>query len=102
MNYARRDGAAYDRADVLQTAAYALDLIVYLDKTPDGRRVVSEITQVLDYEPHDRQIITNDWFVPGPVRRRRAQPASPIPVDTLDLLLEHGYEPALHRDGGGW
>ena len=52
VNYARRDGASYDRADVLQTAAYALDLIVYLDKTPDGRRVVSEITQVLDYDPH--------------------------------------------------
>ena len=36
VNYARRDGASYDRTDVLQTAAYALDLIVYLDQTPTG------------------------------------------------------------------
>ena len=41
VNYARRDGASYDRADVLQTAAHALDLILYLDRTPDGRRVVA-------------------------------------------------------------
>jgi Flp pilus assembly CpaF family ATPase len=102
VNYARRGGAVFDRADVLQTAAFALDLIVYLDLTPDGRRVVSEITQVLDYEPTDRQIITNDWFVPGPDRAAVRNPRAPIPVATLDLLVEHGYEPALHRDGGGW
>ncbi len=102
MNYARRDGASYDRADVLQTAAYALDLIVYLDKTTDGRRVVSEITQVLDYEPNDRQVITNALFVPGPYGDAVRNPSAPIPVATLDLLLEHGYEPALHRDGNGW
>jgi pilus assembly protein CpaF len=102
VNYARRDGASYDRADVLQTAAYALDLILYLDRTPDGRRVVSEVTQVLDYEPHDRQVITNDWFVPGPYGDAVRNPRAPIPVDALDLLLEHGYEPTLHRDGGGW
>jgi Flp pilus assembly CpaF family ATPase len=102
VNYARRDGASFDRADVLQTAAFALDLIVYLDLTPDGRRVVSEITQVLDYEPTDRQVITNDWFVPGPDRAAVRNPRAPIPVAALDMLVEHGYEPALHRDGGGW
>ena len=101
VNYARRDGASFDRGDVLQTAAYALDLIVYLDKTPDGRRVVAEITQVLDYEPHDRQIITNDWFVPGPRGDTVPNPGAPIPVGLLDLLVEHGYEPALHRDPVG-
>ncbi len=102
VNYARRGGASFERADVLQTAAFALDLIVYLDLTPDGRRVVSEITQVLDYDPTDRQIITNDWFVPGPDRSAVRNSRAPIPVVTLDLLVEHGYEPSLHRDGGGW
>ena len=88
---------------MLQTAAYALDLIVYLDKTPDGRRVVSEITQVLDYDAASTgRSSPTTGSCPGPSRRRGAQPGAPIPVDTLDLLLEHGYEPALHRDGSGW
>jgi Flp pilus assembly CpaF family ATPase len=102
VNYARRDGASYDRTDVLQTAAYALDLVVYLDKTPDGRRVLAEVTQVLDYDPESRQIITNDWFVPGPYGDAVRNPSAPIPVDALDVLLDHGYEPSLHRDGGAW
>ena len=102
VNYARRGGASFDRSDVLQTAAYALDLIIYLDLTTDRRRVISEITQVLDFEPRDRQIITNDWFVPGPDRAAVRNPHAPIPVDILGLLMEHGYEPSLHRDGGAW
>ena len=99
VNYARRGGAVFDRMDILQTAAFALDLIVYLDLTPSRHRVVSEVTQVLDYDATSRQIITNEWFVPGPDKAAIRNPRSPIPVDMLDLLLEHGYEPDLHRDG---
>jgi pilus assembly protein CpaF len=102
VNYARRDGASYDRTDVLQTAAYALDLIVHLDLGADGRRVVAEITQVLDYDPDQRRVITNDWFVPGPDGDAVPNPRAPIPVDALDLLVEHGYEPSLHRDEVHW
>jgi Flp pilus assembly CpaF family ATPase len=97
VNYARRNGAAFDRGDVLQTAAFALDLIVYLDVTPDRRRVVSEITQVLDYDYTTRQVVTNDWFVPGPDRAAIRNPQCPIPVDILDRLAEHGYDPDLHE-----
>lgn len=97
VNYARRDGAAFDRADVLQTAAFALDLVVYLDLTPDKRRVVSEVTQVVDYDPVGRQIVTNDWFVPGPDKAAVRNPTCPIPVDMLDRLVEHGYDPELHE-----
>jgi Flp pilus assembly CpaF family ATPase len=100
VNYARRNGAAFDRGDVLQTAAFALDLIVYLDLTPGKRRVVSEITQVLDYDSSSRQIITNDWFVPGPDKAAIRNPNCPIPVEFLDRLIEHGYDPDLHR--GPW
>src|SRR5690606_5923608 len=103
VNYARRDGARYDREDVLQTAAYALDLVLYLDRARDGRRVLAEITQVLDYDPSDRRIVTNDWFVPGPDGAAVPNPRAPIPVDVLDLLVEHGYQPELHRDAvGAW
>ena len=100
INYARRGGGSYDRSDVLQTAAFALDLVVYLDLTTDGRRVVSEISQVRGYDAGDKQVITNEWFVPGPDRAAVRNPNSPIPVDMLDLLMEHGYEPDLHRDSG--
>lgn len=100
VNYARRDGASFDRSDVLQTAAFALDLIVYLDRTPAGRRVIAEITQVCDYDATDRQVITNEWFVPGSDGAAVRNPHSPIPVDMLDVLVEHGYDPGLHRDGG--
>jgi pilus assembly protein CpaF len=100
VHYARRGGATFDRGDVLQTAAFALDLIVYLDRTPDGRRVISEITQVLDYDLGDKQVVSNDWFVPGPDRAAVRNPNAPIPVHMLDLLIEHGYEPDLHHDGG--
>jgi pilus assembly protein CpaF len=99
VNYARRGGAMFDRFDVLQTAAFALDLIVYLDLTRDRHRVVSEITQVLDYDAGERHVITNDWFVPGPDRAAVRNANCPIPIDILDLLIEHGYEPDLHRDG---
>lgn len=100
INYARRGGGSYDRSDILQTAAFALDLVVYLDLTTDGRRVVSEISQVRGYDASDKQVITNEWFVPGPDRAAVRNPNSPIPVDMLDLLMEHGYEPDLHRDSG--
>jgi pilus assembly protein CpaF len=98
VSYARRGGGNYDRGDVLQTAAFALDLIVYLDRTPDDRRVVSEITQVLDYDPGDKQVITNEWFVPGPDKAAVRNPNAPIPIEMLDRLLDHGYNPDLHHD----
>jgi pilus assembly protein CpaF len=98
VHYARRGGASFDRSDVLQTASMALDLVIYLDKTPDGRRVVAEITQVVDYDHADKQVITNEWFVPGSDGSAVANPRSPIPVELLDVLLAHGYDPALHTD----
>jgi Flp pilus assembly CpaF family ATPase len=96
VNYARRNGASFERADVLQTAAFALDLIVYLDLTPDRRRVISEIVQVVDYDAEHKQIITNDWFVPGPDKVAIRNPNCPIPVDILDRLVDEGYDPDLH------
>lgn len=98
VNYARRGGATFDRGDVLQTAAFALDLIVYVDRTPDQRRVISEVTQVCDYDLDQKQVITNEWFVPGPDKAAVRNPDAPIPVDVLDRLLDHGYEPDLHTE----
>jgi pilus assembly protein CpaF len=98
VNYARRGGATFDRGDVLQTAAFALDLIVYVDLTPDKRRVISEITQVCDYDFEHKQVITNEWFVPGPDKAAIRNPDAPIPIDILDRLVDHGYDPDLHAE----
>jgi pilus assembly protein CpaF len=98
VNYARRGGATFDRGDVLQTAAFALDLIVYVDLTPDRRRVIAEITQVCDYDVEHKQVITNEWFVPGPDKAAIRNPDAPIPIDMLDRLVEHGYDPDLHAE----
>jgi Flp pilus assembly CpaF family ATPase len=98
VNYARRNGASFDRSDVLQTAAFALDLVVYLDLSTDRRRVISEVTQVLDYDVEHKQVITNEWFVPGPARAAVRNPNSPIPIELLDHLIEHGYDPDLHPE----
>ena len=75
------------------------------DKAVDVRRVVSEITQVLDYEPHDRQIITNDWFVPAPYgdavrnrwKLRRAERRHPL--RNRPSALRRRQAVAAHRPG---
>jgi pilus assembly protein CpaF len=106
VNYARRSGASFDRADVLQTAAFALDLIVYVDLTPDRRRVISEVTQVLDYDVDTNRVVTNEWFVRGADNAAVRNPHCPIPVDMMNLLVDHGYNPDGHEDGAmagsGW
>jgi Flp pilus assembly CpaF family ATPase len=98
---AQRDGAAFETSRVLKTAARALDLVVYLDRTPAGRRVVSEISQVVGFDHSTNQVITNDWWVAGPDKAAIPNPSfpnSPIPSDARELLVAHGYEPDLALD----
>jgi hypothetical protein len=61
---------------------------------------VSEISQVVDYDVEHKQIITNDWFVAGPDRAAIRNPHCPIPIEMLDRLVDHGYDPDLHV--GAW
>lgn len=43
--------------------ASAVDVIVQLQRLRNGRRVVSQITEVSDYDERERQIVTKDIFV---------------------------------------
>ena len=69
--------------------ASAVDLVVHLDWSVDGRRVVSGIREVVDAE--GRQVISNEVFAPGP--DRRARPAAPARADTLERLRGAGWDP---------
>jgi Flp pilus assembly CpaF family ATPase len=104
VNYARRGGANFDRSDVLQTAAFALDLIVYLDLTPDGRRVVAEITQVCDYDATDNAADVTDVIVDGrPIVRdgqHRLGDVGRLLADAIDAVTDTMPDPMpVHRGG---
>jgi hypothetical protein len=42
-------------------------------------------------------VVVGEWFVPGADGAALPNPQSPIPVDLLDELCAHGYDPTLHR-----
>jgi pilus assembly protein CpaF len=79
--------------------ANALDLIVHLGWV-DGVRRVTSIREVLEAEA--RQIATNEIYRPGPDGRGVPSPGPTIRGDTLALLVEAGFDPALLANPGGW
>jgi Flp pilus assembly CpaF family ATPase len=81
-----------------QLAAAAIDLVIWINKSREGR-FVGSVRQVVGAE--GSMVITNELFAPGP--DGRAIPSTPIPVGLLDDLVAVGYDPALHqRRGGFW
>lgn len=98
--YARAGGRDWSTGDVLQLAALALDVIVFLARDRSGRRVISEVRFVQRFDPDSGQVVTDEWFCPGEDGRAVRNAAAPIPVRVLDELVDHGYDPALHDDGG--
>ena len=98
--YARKGGHEWRTGDVYQLAALAVNFVIYLDWAEDGRRVVSEIRHVESYDSLSEQIITNEWFIPGPDGAAARNPDAPIPVRILDEMVAHGYDPSLHADSG--
>ncbi|RDI25412.1 CpaF family protein [Lentzea flaviverrucosa] len=80
--------------------ASALHFVVHLDKPrgDDGKRVVSSVREVVGAE--GAQIISNECWSPGP--DRRAVPAAPLRTDTVELLVEAGYDPELCDRRDGW
>jgi len=70
-----------------QLAAAAIDLVVFIAKSKQGRFVAS-IRQVVDSD--GRQVVTNELFAPG--LDGRAAPAIPIPHDLADDLMAEGYD----------
>jgi Flp pilus assembly CpaF family ATPase len=80
-----------------QLAAAAVDLVVFIAKSTDGRWV-SSVRQVVGAD--GSQVVTNEVFRPGP--DGRAVPGVPVPHDLAELLTMHGWDPGLHDRPGGW
>jgi len=78
-------------------AASAIDLLVFIAKARSGR-FVSSVRQVLHAE--GKRVTTNELFKPG--HDGRAVPGTPIPVDLIDELVVHGYDPVFHQKSDGW
>ncbi|HEY5876208.1 MAG TPA: ATPase, T2SS/T4P/T4SS family [Ilumatobacteraceae bacterium] len=95
--YARSGGRDWATGDVLQLAALALDVIVFLTRDRSGRRVVSEVRYVQRFDPDSGQVVTDEWFHPGQDGAAARNPTAPIPISLLDELIDHGYDPALHE-----
>jgi len=95
--YARAGGRDWASGDVLQLAALALDVIVFIAQDRSGRRVISEIRHVQRFDPDAGQVVTDEWFHPDEDGRAVRNHAAPIPVRLLDELVEHGYDPTLHE-----
>ncbi|MGK3206885.1 CpaF family protein [Amycolatopsis sp. MEPSY49] len=80
--------------------AGALHFVVHLEKPRDApsKRVVSSIREVVGAD--GAQIISNEVWRPGP--DLRAVPGAPLRTDTVDLLVEAGYDPDLFEQREGW
>ena len=80
-----------------QLAAAAVDLVVYIAKSSDGRWV-SSVRQVVGVDGSN--VVTNELFRPGP--DGRAVPGVPVPHDLADVLAAHGWDPSLQDRPEGW
>ena len=49
-------------ASIHRQIASALDLIVHISRVPGGARVVTQVSEVLRYDPDEKQIILHDIF----------------------------------------
>jgi Flp pilus assembly CpaF family ATPase len=94
--YTARAEGNWTREHVYELAAQAHDVVVFVRERPDGRRVVEEISHVESYAPSTGRMVVGEWFVPGAHGAAVPNPESPIPVDLLDELCAHGYDPTLH------
>lgn len=99
--YAQEGDQALAPEYVLRSAAESLDLIIFLARARDGRRVVAEVLHVGDYDEALRQPITDQWFTPDSDGVARPNPNSPIPAREVEALITHGYDPSLHQGPGG-
>jgi pilus assembly protein CpaF len=93
--YARAGGRDWRSSDVHELAAESLDLVVFVARDRESRRVVAEVRHVDRFDPDTGRVVSDAWYTADP-RTGRATATGVIPVHLLDELVAHGYRPQ-HR-----
>ncbi len=79
--------------------ANAINLVVFIHHDRrSGRRTVASVREVTGAE--GPLVMSNEIFKPGP--GRRAVPGAPLRAETLDALVEAGFDPGLLERREGW
>ena len=78
--------------------ANAVAFVIHLAQDPAGRRFVTSVREVVDAD--GAMVVSNEVFRPGP--DGRAVPGVPLRTETLDRLVEVGFDPQLLDRPGGW
>jgi pilus assembly protein CpaF len=73
--------------------ANAVHFVIHLEQDRRGRRFVSSVREVVDAD--GPLVVSNEVFRPG--RDRRAIPGAPFRNETLDSLVDAGFDPDLLR-----
>lgn len=99
-SYAVQGPERLSRKDTNLLVASALHFVVHLEKPRDdpSKRVVSSIREVVDVD--EGQVVSNEVWRPGP--DLRAVPCAPLRTETLDRLIDAGYDPDLAERREGW
>ncbi|GAA2975720.1 CpaF family protein [Actinokineospora diospyrosa] len=80
--------------------ASSVHFVVHLARAEDRRtRVVSSVREVVGAD--GPQVVSNEVYRPGPDRRARPV-AGALRGDTLDDLIEAGFDPEWLEDPDGW
>jgi len=91
VTYAMEPPALYPRHAAMALVAGAVHVVIHLAKATDGTRVVSSVREVVDADGEN--IISNEVYRPGP--DRRAVPATQLRGETLEQLMDAGFNPAV-------
>jgi pilus assembly protein CpaF len=98
-------GADLPMASIHRQIASALDVIVHISRLPDGRRVVSQVSEVVAYDAEEKLIILHDIFNYRDGRALRPTGYLPSFVDSLVdkqlLEMEFLYGQPLPDDVAG-
>ncbi len=79
--------------------ANAINLVVFIHHDRHtGQRTVASVREVTGAE--GPLVTSNEVFKPGP--GRRAIPGAPLQAETLDTLVEAGFDPGLLERRDGW
>ena len=91
--YAQRSPDSPTPDSVLREIAEVLHLLVYIKKLPDGRRAITSIREVVDFE--DGAVVTSEVFAPGP--DGVAVYSTPFRADgePLARLVSAGFDPEV-------